>query len=161
MIESSVDITSEQDWWAKILSPTPTPYPHMRRAANVLAQHPDTHARTQELLRALTNVKPFIEIANKAYNRLQDKHLARRPGGETPTDFAWRRLREPINMRWRNSDGSKQLWLITAELLDEGSREGLADIRALPIEQVIAAGAKLIKFVYYSPEAQLLHQMSG
>lgn len=128
------------DWWSQILVPG-----RRKDLARLLASHPDAGVRTERLLIGLTVVK-LIKIANCEYNYCRIGRDILATGDLVGrSDRAWRILDHKVaNIQMRSGTA----WMRTVDLLGPGSEDGLARVRALPIDRVIDVCERLIQGPY-------------
>ena len=128
------------EWWSHILVPG-----GRKDLGRLLASHPDACAKTERLLTGLTVMK-LIKIANCEYNYCRiGRDIAATGGVVGRSDRAWRILDNKVaNIQMRSGTA----WMRTVDLLSPGSEEGLARVRALPIDRVIDVCERLIQGPY-------------
>ena len=128
------------EWWSHILVPG-----GRKDLGQLLASHPDARVKTERLLTGLTVMK-LIKIANCEYNYCRiGRDIAATGDVVGRSDRAWRILDNKVaNIQMRSGTA----WMRTVDLLSPGSEEGLARVRALPIDRVIDVCERLIQGPY-------------
>jgi hypothetical protein len=132
---------SPADPWSFILRPS-SQSPPLGRA---LAQAPDAVARTGRLVENL-DVTGLVVMADAQHNQCRLSRLGPQVGDDPRrlAEAAWNALEHGMHKRYGGESG----WTGAIALLTPGASDGVAKVRQLPIERIIAVCTRIVSGPY-------------